>query len=686
MSRLRDRIIPELLVLQTIGQSLFRPASTTVKQLTRDIINRMDKPILLCDCHGHCIFYNESFAAFGPKDGMVAFTYLDLAGIELNSMLNMSIPIVDFRDELVVDGGQKVPVLLDVYPLPTEHGERMGSAVLVTDITKEVAAVSYREQMSFLLDAIPLGLVGISQRNDIMVCNRSARILLGLGDTALEGKPVEAVLRNIEGDLGSLLVTLIKERKPANQEVPPPFALDVQHIVVESSSFPKNNGRLFVFRNKTSSEQIEDLSKLHEKTRDLFKLAPKAVSEIKNSLTTVRGFVEVFGHKAKEAGFADSKHYVNIITTQIDVTNSLIDEFFVSVPSDTANIREISANQVPRTDSESPLLFDRDLSRKHSSPRQRHCRPVFLPRKAIGRKRGKRAPEPYSVRQAYALLIESLPLGFLAIDHHGTISATNRKTAALLDLPREKILHQNYLELVHPLDRSQAALWLSTGRFGAEPAEIRLACPEGECWVIARKVPLPVPGLTGIIWEDVNDRKRSEALHTLNRELMMLHDRLQFVSTRDTLTGLFNRRYFEEEIHRLTNPRFAPISVIIVDMDGLKQTNDSFGHQVGDELIQAAAQVIKKPFRETDMVARIGGDEFAVLLPQTPYELAQERREEILREVEGYNLSSDGPKLSLSVGVATSARDGLSLAETIKKADDDMYRFKRISHPHQRHP
>ncbi|HUW64396.1 MAG TPA: diguanylate cyclase [Spirochaetia bacterium] len=281
-----------------------------------------------------------------------------------------------------------------------------------------------------------------------------------------------------------------------------------------------------------------------------------------------------------------------------------------------------------------------------------------------------------SAREAYSGLLEALPLGFLAIDRQGRIADANARTAGLLGCPREQILHRGYLELVHPLDRPKTALWLSGNGQGTKALEMRLACPRGECWVSARNVPSPSPDLKGIIWEDVNDRKRSEVLQLLNEELVTLQDRLQFLSTRDALTGLFNRQYFEEEIRRLQNPRFAPVSIIIIDVDGLKPINDHFGHPRGDELLQTAARVLKRPFRETDMVARIGGDEFAILLPQTPYELAQERRDEILKEVDRHNLDSEGPTLSLSVGVATSVKDGPPLEDTIKQADDDMYRFK----------
>jgi len=275
-------------------------------------------------------------------------------------------------------------------------------------------------------------------------------------------------------------------------------------------------------------------------------------------------------------------------------------------------------------------------------------------------------------------LLEALPLGYLEMDGAGHVIAANARVASLLSCSRELITGRAYLDLIHPLDRGRVALWLA-GNGSEEPVEVRLASGGRECWVRCHGAPSPRPDRRAVIWEDINDRKRSEVLQLLSQELVTLQDRLRFLSTRDALTGLFNRQYFEEEILRLKNPRFAPVSVLIIDVDGLKPVNDSFGHTRGDELLRAAAKVLKKPFRDTDMVARIGGDEFAVVLPQTSYELAKARRDDILRAVQAHNLATKELPLSLSIGVATAEAGGPSLSEAIKRADDDMYRFKVAS-------
>jgi diguanylate cyclase (GGDEF)-like protein len=91
-------------------------------------------------------------------------------------------------------------------------------------------------------------------------------------------------------------------------------------------------------------------------------------------------------------------------------------------------------------------------------------------------------------------------------------------------------------------------------------------------------------------------------------------DALKYLSFHDQLTDLYNRRYFEEEMTRLDTERQLPLAVIVADLNGLELANDTYGHAVGDKLIIAAAETLKNTCRSEDVVARWGGDEFAILL------------------------------------------------------------------------
>lgn len=150
-------------------------------------------------------------------------------------------------------------------------------------------------------------------------------------------------------------------------------------------------------------------------------------------------------------------------------------------------------------------------------------------------------------------------------------------------------------------------------------------------------------------------------------------EQLRFLSLYDALTGIYNRTYFEQEMKRLDSSRTAKVGMIICDVDGLKLYNDSLGHQVGDRLLVAAARIIKNCFRESDVVARIGGDEFAVLLPDTDYEAVEAACARIRDGIVEYHNTEEEYYLSLSIGFAVS--DG-PVAELFKQADNNMYREK----------
>lgn len=151
-------------------------------------------------------------------------------------------------------------------------------------------------------------------------------------------------------------------------------------------------------------------------------------------------------------------------------------------------------------------------------------------------------------------------------------------------------------------------------------------------------------------------------------------EKILYLSYHDTLTGLYNRRFMEEELKRQELKGNLPISIIMADVNGLKLANDVFGHAEGDRILQKAAEVIKRSCRKEDVVCRWGGDEFLVLLPKTSAKIA----EEIIKRIQVACLDSgtENIRLSIALGCATKETPGKTLNEVITEAEESMYRQK----------
>jgi diguanylate cyclase (GGDEF)-like protein/PAS domain S-box-containing protein len=156
-------------------------------------------------------------------------------------------------------------------------------------------------------------------------------------------------------------------------------------------------------------------------------------------------------------------------------------------------------------------------------------------------------------------------------------------------------------------------------------------------------------------------------------ERLQAEENMRYLSTHDVLTGLYNRNFFEAEMERLQNSRLEPVNVMMVDVNGMKFTNDTYGHAAGDELLRRTAQVLRMSFRKEDIIARIGGDEFVVLFHGTIS--IQDAINRVMDVLGDHNHWYDGPPLSVAIGASTGGK-GSSLVELFKKADQQMYKEK----------
>ncbi|HBX70299.1 MAG TPA: hypothetical protein DEH25_13210 [Chloroflexi bacterium] len=268
--------------------------------------------------------------------------------------------------------------------------------------------------------------------------------------------------------------------------------------------------------------------------------------------------------------------------------------------------------------------------------------------------------------ETYALVLDESSDPIFMFYPDGRYRYVNQAFAEGVDKPLDQIIGRSIYD-VFPKDEAEK-------RFAA----VKWVFETGEIRVIEVRVPRrdadryylttakPVLGADGKVdWvicisKEITDRKRME------QELL-------YLSTHDILTGLYNRNFFDSELARLQLSRLFPIGIVVIDMNNLKATNDKYGHSAGDELIRKVAAELQNSFRMGDIIARIGGDEFAVILTQTDKVGTESAVNRLYANIKKHR----DALLSISAGWAI-GEVGSYLQIVMREADDRMYEEKAI--------
>lgn len=272
--------------------------------------------------------------------------------------------------------------------------------------------------------------------------------------------------------------------------------------------------------------------------------------------------------------------------------------------------------------------------------------------------------------ERFRTIFEEAPVGIGIFDSAtGRATQINARYAEIVGRTREEILTMDWMQYSHP-DEIEENLHkidlLMKNRIFGFALEKRFLRPEGEeIWVSVTVTPLNPTIYQDhyhlCMVEDITSRKKAE-------------EEVLYLSYYDQLTGLYNRRFYEEELKRINTGRNLPITLVLADVNGLKLTNDAFGHSLGDDLLKRVAEVFKKECRSEDVIARIGGDEFVFLLPKTEEEEAQGIIDRISRQVSERN--QENVICSVSFGWATKHYLKEDIRKVFMQAEDLMYRNK----------
>lgn len=300
----------------------------------------------------------------------------------------------------------------------------------------------------------------------------------------------------------------------------------------------------------------------------------------------------------------------------------------------------------------------------------------------LGRHTAKSGRDGDREKEEYAAILDQLPDATFAVDTRHRVILWNRAAESLTGVGKEEMLGRGGYAYALPFYGSPRPILLDMvlgdcpaaessyekieryeDRLVAEGFAPRIGTGGLAFWSVAAPLFGPDGRIVGAVQSirDIGERKKTE-------------QELRYLSTHDVLTGLPNRACFEEQMRELGR-RGRSVSIIVCDVDCLKLVNDTFGHLTGDDLLRRIAAGIAGELRASDIVARVGGDEFAVLLPGTDEKTARAVCRRFRERMERENQSYPGGLLGISAGCATSG-PGEALEDVFRRADDAMYREK----------
>jgi diguanylate cyclase (GGDEF)-like protein/PAS domain S-box-containing protein len=254
------------------------------------------------------------------------------------------------------------------------------------------------------------------------------------------------------------------------------------------------------------------------------------------------------------------------------------------------------------------------------------------------------------------------------LDNDSNILKINNKFEKVFKYKKDEAKDEDIDSLIVPNDRKEEGLEYTNqviNNKDIKKESVRKTKNGEKIFVSIHAFPIKLDeGQIGIyaIYNDISQRKKEEK-------------KIKYLSYHDQMTGLYNRRYFESEMERLDKSRKLPLSIIMSDINSLKKVNDQYGHATGDQYIKKVANQIKDAVRESDILARVGGDEFAILLPYTNEEEAKEIEKRIQINVNKLDKKVHYP-VGISTGYAVKKSKKDKLADVFKRADYEMYKMK----------
>ncbi|NPV90353.1 MAG: diguanylate cyclase [Firmicutes bacterium] len=290
-------------------------------------------------------------------------------------------------------------------------------------------------------------------------------------------------------------------------------------------------------------------------------------------------------------------------------------------------------------------------------------------------------------RKTMAAIIEFLPDPMMVIDKRHRVIAWNQAMEQLTGVPAEKMLGKGNYAYSVPFYRKRVPVLID---YVLDPdpgleQKYGILRRDGDTLFIETYIP-DMGGREVYLWAKAAAFKDQNgdvvgAIETMRdiSELKKAQRELEYLSSFDSLTGLYNRASFDKALQKAEEEMIRPVTLIVCDVNGLKKINDEHGHGEGDRWLRLVAETISGALRPNDMVARIGGDEFGILLPGVGFKPAEKIVERINRSVKDFNRNRQHPyEMSLAIGKATAELPEHLVMKALRTADQNMYLDKKI--------
>jgi diguanylate cyclase (GGDEF)-like protein/PAS domain S-box-containing protein len=585
-------------------------------------------------------------------------------------------------------------------PFYDDKGNKLGAVVVMSDITErkqaEEALRLNRRQLTDIIEFLPDATLAIDKEGRVIIWNKAIEKMTGIPAAEMIGKCDYAYTVPFYGEARQQLMDLVFQDDEEIATRYPNVTREGDTLIAEVfCPVLYNNKGAWVFAKVSPlHDQSGNIIGAIESIRDITE--QKLAEAVLKSKTT---FLEAQTNSSFDGILVVNQHHTRILTNQRifemfnvpqhirdDEDDTLLLKHVVSLTKNPEqflkkviylydHLNETSCDEIEFLNG---MVLDR-----HSAPvmdkEGKYYGRIWTFHDITDRKRLETALE--KEKNLLVTTLISVGDGVISTDNKGNIVLLNRVAVFLTGWTQEAAKGKSIEEVFNIVNE-----------FTREKSEniVEQVMKNGKILEIANHTTLipknglekpieysaaPIVQETGeivgivLVFRDFSEKKQKQ-------------DEILYLSYHDVLTGLHNRRFYEEEIKRLDTEKNLPISIIIADVNGLKLVNDAFGHDKGDELLKKAAASIQSACRTDDIVARWGGDEFVILLPKTN----PEEVKDIIKRIKKLysNQQVNALSVSISFGWETKRKTDEDIQKVLKSAEDYMYRHKILENEGKR--